>query len=346
MSLWGATVITNLLSAIPWIGVDFVEFKNTLFNLNFFLIISCLICYFKKYSLIMSNINTIGSVNTKGLRGQKTSSDIDKAYALNIPFSFLSMLMGLIAFLLIYKILINFIGDYSFNLFNLNFNNTSLVVWGSIISSGVGQGKNSKIVQSMYSLTNYQQSVLIGLMLSDAWFNKASNKSVNLRFGFSQSLDKFEYFFNIFKIFCNIITNFPYLRIRKRSGKTTYALEFYTRSLPCLNKYYLLFYKDLIKIIKIELFHYFNPIVLAHWICGDGKYSKSGGLILCTDSFTLNEVILLINILIIKFELDCTIHLNKPGSYRIYIKKSSMNKLQELVSPHFVQSMLYKIHLS
>lgn len=26
MSLWGATVITNLLSAIPWIGKDLVEF--------------------------------------------------------------------------------------------------------------------------------------------------------------------------------------------------------------------------------------------------------------------------------------------------------------------------------
>lgn len=87
--------------------------------------------------------------------------------------------MGLIAFLLIYKNLINYIyyiGDYNFNLFNLKFKNTSLVVWGSIISSGVEQGKNSKIVQSMYSLTNYQQSVLIGLMLSDAWFNKASNR--------------------------------------------------------------------------------------------------------------------------------------------------------------------------
>ncbi len=91
-----ATVITNLLSAIPWIGVDFVEFKNTLFNLNSFLIISCLIYYFKKYSFIMSNLNTIGSVNTKGLRGQKIRSEIDKAYALNIPFSFLSMLIGLI----------------------------------------------------------------------------------------------------------------------------------------------------------------------------------------------------------------------------------------------------------
>ena len=26
MSLWGATVITNLFSAIPWIGVNLVEF--------------------------------------------------------------------------------------------------------------------------------------------------------------------------------------------------------------------------------------------------------------------------------------------------------------------------------
>ncbi|PDQ12347.1 hypothetical protein CKK21_25830 [Enterobacter cloacae] len=30
MSLWGATVITNLLSAIPWIGQDFVEFVKLL----------------------------------------------------------------------------------------------------------------------------------------------------------------------------------------------------------------------------------------------------------------------------------------------------------------------------
>jgi quinol-cytochrome oxidoreductase complex cytochrome b subunit len=26
MSLWGATVITNMMSAIPWIGVDVVNF--------------------------------------------------------------------------------------------------------------------------------------------------------------------------------------------------------------------------------------------------------------------------------------------------------------------------------
>ena len=34
MSLWGATVITNLLSAIPWIGQDIVEFVWGGFSVN------------------------------------------------------------------------------------------------------------------------------------------------------------------------------------------------------------------------------------------------------------------------------------------------------------------------
>jgi ubiquinol-cytochrome c reductase cytochrome b subunit len=34
MSLWGATVITNLMSAIPWIGQDFVEFLWGGFSVN------------------------------------------------------------------------------------------------------------------------------------------------------------------------------------------------------------------------------------------------------------------------------------------------------------------------
>jgi len=34
MSLWGATVITNMLSAIPWIGTDFVQFVWGGFSVN------------------------------------------------------------------------------------------------------------------------------------------------------------------------------------------------------------------------------------------------------------------------------------------------------------------------
>jgi ubiquinol-cytochrome c reductase cytochrome b subunit len=34
MSLWGATVITNLMSAIPWVGQDIVEFIWGGFSVN------------------------------------------------------------------------------------------------------------------------------------------------------------------------------------------------------------------------------------------------------------------------------------------------------------------------
>jgi hypothetical protein len=56
MSLWGATVITNMLSAIPWIGHDFVQFCITILITVFFVYIAA-IC-----------LPTIGTVNTRALR--------------------------------------------------------------------------------------------------------------------------------------------------------------------------------------------------------------------------------------------------------------------------------------
>jgi hypothetical protein len=37
------------------------------------------------------------------------------------------------------------------------------------MGSGVGSGRLTKQVQEMYRFTNYQYSVIIGLVLSDAW---------------------------------------------------------------------------------------------------------------------------------------------------------------------------------
>jgi len=70
-----ATVITNLLSAIPWIGTDLVEFIYLLFISLFTLAI----------------LPTIGSVNYKALRGRAPRTENEKRYALNIPFDFLGM---------------------------------------------------------------------------------------------------------------------------------------------------------------------------------------------------------------------------------------------------------------
>jgi len=64
MSLWGATVITNLMSAIPWIGQDIVEFLWGGFSVNnatlnrFFCITFCITFYFSCFSFNAFNCIT------------------------------------------------------------------------------------------------------------------------------------------------------------------------------------------------------------------------------------------------------------------------------------------------
>lgn len=88
MSLWGATVITNLLSAIPWIGNDFVEFDFFNLFLNKTFIWPDVFSFF--------SIPTIGAVKTRALRGQRIRTSSDKEYVNNIPYSFVAMFAGLV----------------------------------------------------------------------------------------------------------------------------------------------------------------------------------------------------------------------------------------------------------
>jgi hypothetical protein len=73
-------------------------------------------------------------------------------------------------------------------------------------------------------------------------------------------------------------------------------------------------------------------------------YKHGEGLRLATHSFTIQDVILLVNVLIIKFDLKCTIIKGpKPDQFIIYIRVESMDKLRSLVLPFMHPSMIYKI---
>lgn len=78
----------------------------------------------------------------------------------------------------------------------------------------------------------------------------------------------------------------------------------------------------------------------------DGTSNKYG-LTICTDSFSLKEVILLsagqrMNILKIRFDLDTRVHYyaNKP---RIYFPAASMGKLKTLIEPYIIPFSKYKL---
>lgn len=63
----------------------------------------------------------------------------------------------------------------------------NLVVWGTNMGSGISQGRITKQVSEMYQFNNYQHSVVIGMLLSDAWviYSKGGK---NPRLGFKRPL--------------------------------------------------------------------------------------------------------------------------------------------------------------
>lgn len=81
MSLWGATVITNMMSAIPWIGQDIVE-SIKIINLGL-----CLIILFVIFP-------TIGNVHKNAVKKIGEILDIEDYTSMPVPF--LSFLVGLI----------------------------------------------------------------------------------------------------------------------------------------------------------------------------------------------------------------------------------------------------------
>ncbi|RUS23408.1 homing endonuclease [Endogone sp. FLAS-F59071] len=75
---------------------------------------------------------------------------------------------------------------------------------------------------------------------------------------------------------------------------------------------------------------------------GDGS-AKPSGLELCTDSYTVPDVVRLMNVLIVKYDLECTLRIHTPTQPRIYIRSRSMKTLRTIVLPYMEPSMLYKI---
>lgn len=75
---------------------------------------------------------------------------------------------------------------------------------------------------------------------------------------------------------------------------------------------YLVSINSIINFIKIkqkipdQIYKRLIYIVLAHWITKDGaKFDKN--IVLCTDKFFLQEVIILINVLIYKYDINSTV---------------------------------------
>jgi len=201
--------------------------------------------------------------------------------------------------------------------------------------------------RSQFSLSQNEKDILVGLLIGDIYAQKRTTNS-NPLFRFEQGIIHKDYLYHLFELFNSYCPNNPKIINRapdKRTGNIYSSIYLSTYSLPCFNELYNLFYHDGRKIVPLNIGVLVTPLAFCYWLCDDGSFCKTTSrIIICTDSFTLDEVTLLADILNDKFNLEC--YVNKYGKYfRIRIPKRSLSKVQVLLKDIMPPMMLYKIGL-
>lgn len=129
-----------------------------------------------------------------------------------------------------------------------------------------------------------------------------------------------------------------------RYGKTYRQWRFATGIADWCTWMHRIFYKERIKVVPLNIENLLtSPLSLAVWFMDDGgRRNDSYGLFLNTLSFTLPEHELLRECLRKNFSLETRVHWIQDG-YRLYIPSKCAKHFCELVYPHMIPSMYYKL---
>jgi hypothetical protein len=215
----------------------------------------------------------------------------------------------------------------------------SLVIYGTNLSSTVNYVYLNKIIREMVKIPNNLNSIILGIILSDGHLRKKNSGYTYL--SFKQTIKRFELTWVLFLKFSHFCQGYPRLDYTNVNNKNFTSIVFVTRVYPCFTEWHDMFYVNNKKIVPLELYNMLDYEALAYWIMGDG--TKSGnGMVLQTQSFTVKDCVFIIGVLIHKFDLDCSLYMqrNQPT---IYINTKSMKKIKNKLISYFPISMQYKL---
>lgn len=238
-----------------------------------------------------------------------------------------------------------------------NNNIKSITIYGLNLLSNINKPQYTQIVRNIVNIPNNILYILVGILLTDGHISYQSKinidkkliNNINSYFILKQSIIHSEYLLYVFILLQHYCISGPKLKIDTVKGKKYTQLYFKTISLPCFTILRHHFYNGRIKIVPINLYDLLNYESLAHIIICDGSqiYKKSnknmGGIKLNLQSFSCKELIFIINILKIKFNLDCTLHKSR-SSYTIYINTKSIKLLYPHIKKYIVPSIQYKFN--
>jgi hypothetical protein len=200
----------------------------------------------------------------------------------------------------------------------------------------------------MMNFTNFQSSILTGLLLSDgtlvkrntgdkagAYFSLTQTANLNNIY-VEAHIELLIFVFEVFKDFTHFTEpKFNYAKVKSKSYKYIYFNTFIDPLFTSLHKDW---YENKIKVVPSNISQLLNPIALAFWAMGDG--GKCGpGFHLNTVAFKKSDIELLVNTMNSNFNINCTIH----SRNRIYISSKELPKFKQIVTPYFLTKFKYKL---
>jgi hypothetical protein len=211
----------------------------------------------------------------------------------------------------------------------------------------MSKARLTKYERSQLKLEPYLKQVLIGNILGDVHMRRFS-ENANVRIIFRQGSMNATYLMHLYNLFQEFVLIPPSVSIvtDKKTGKVRSNLSFSTLSLPCFNELYKSFYFENKKVIPIYIADLLTPVSLAYWIMDDGTFTGSG-LRLNTQSFSLEELNLLLKALDTNFSIKASINIynKKKSQYTIYISKNQMFLIRDLIIEYMHPDMLYKLNI-
>lgn len=194
-------------------------------------------------------------------------------------------------------------------------------------------------------LTKKQREVIVGLMLGDGHLETV-NKGQTYRLKIEQSVKHKAYVIWLKDIFKEWVRQ-PVL-IKKRlspNGKIIYSAGFGTYSHGAFRFYKQQFYtKDGRKKIPDKIKKWLSPLSLSIWFMDDGSWKSNNHrtYVLHTDGYEKKDLVKIVKALEEKFRIKSSLH-KQYENWRVYIQTDSAEQFRNLIKPHIITSMMYKL---
>lgn len=193
--------------------------------------------------------------------------------------------------------------------------------------------------------TDRQKSLVLGSVLGDATLTAAPNSN-SVYCSMTHGSKQLEYL--MWKL--RELSPYVICKTAKRTGQHPgggYSTVYSSRTIahPWLTSTYPLCYPNGVKIVSLEWLNQIDEFALAVWFMDDGSLNKRyGTMVLCTNPFDYNQHTLMQQWFYDRWGIETKLEPRRNNQYMLRINASIAGKLREIISPHIIPPMRYKVN--